>query len=195
MVLQVKSAPPSVPPLVVSDTGQRVYRASLTPVVAGVGIVGFFLVLGSIFGRSAGGIITGAIVAGFAFVLGFVGALTYTGARLIVAPEGVTYHTLGYTLSVPWDDVLGAATATYGGGTMEVLALRQNAITLHRSRHFGLGMPPLAKSIALAHGQAGQDSEAVSDGAGYIIPVGLLRAWETGELQREMKRYAPQLFE
>lgn len=75
---------------------------------------------------------------------------------------------------------------------MEALALRQDAITVHRSRHFGLGMASMTKSITLGHGWVGQNSPVAS---GYIIPVGVLSAWENGELQRAMKRYAPQLFE
>ena len=195
MDLQLESVSPSASSVVVSDTSQRVYRASLTPVVAGVGIIGFFFVLGSIFGRPADGRIVTVIAACFAAVLSFVGLLTYKGARLIVASQGITYRTLGYTLSVPWEGVLGPGTALYGGGTMEALALRQEAVTVQRSRHFGLGMAPLAKSITLGHGRGEQDSLATSDGAGYIIPVGLLRAWETGDLQREIKRHAPQLFD
>ena len=194
MDLQLESASPSVSSVVVSDTGQRVYRASFTPVVAGVGIIGFFFVLGSVFGRQSTGIIVALVAACFACVLSCVGLLIYKGARLIIAPEGVTYQTLGYTLSVPWEGVLGAGTANYGGGTMEIVALRQDAITLRQSRHFGLGMAPLAKSIALGHGWVGQEGLADSGGAGYIIPVGLLSAWERGDLKGEMKRYAPQLF-
>ena len=191
MDLQVETLSPPASSVVVSDTGQRVYRASFTPLVAGVGIIGFIFVLGSIFGRQAAGIIVAVIAACFACVLSFVGLLIYRGARLIIAPGGVTYQTLGYTLRIPWEGILGAGTAFYAGGTMEALALRQDALVLHRSRHFGLGMPPLAKSITLGYGWVGKESLAAS---GYIIPVGLLPAWETGELQREMKRYAPQLF-
>lgn len=197
MDLQLESASPSVSStssVVVSDTGQGVYRAPLVPVMVGVGIIGFFFVLGIIFGRPADGWIEVVIAACFAGVLSFVGLLTYKGARLVVSPQGVTYQTLGYTLSVPWEGVLGPGTALYGGGTMEVLALRQDAVTVQRSRHFGLGMAPLAKSITLGHGRGDQNSLAASNGVGYIIPVGLLRAWEAGDLQRELKRRAPQLF-
>lgn len=194
MDLQLESVSPSASSVVVRDTGQRVYRASLTPVVVGVGIIGFFFVLGSIFGRPAAGWIEVVLAGCFAGVLSFVGVLTYKGARLTIAPVGVTYQTLGYTLRVPWEGVLGAGTALYGGGTMEVLALRQDAITVQRSRHFGLGMAPQAKSITLGHGRDDQESLAASDGVGYIIPVGLVRAWETGDLQRELKHYAPHLF-
>jgi hypothetical protein len=194
MDLQLESVSPSASSVVVSDTGQRVYRASLIPVVVGVGIIGFFFVLGIIFGRPANGWIEVVIAACFAGVLSFVGLLTYKGARLTIASQGVTYQTLGYTLSVPWEGVLGIGTALYGGGTMEVLALRQDAVTVQRSRHFGLGIAPQAKSITLGHGRDDQESLAASDGVGYIIPVGLVRAWETGDLQREMKRCAPQLF-
>ncbi len=197
MDLQLESASPSVSSassVVVSDTGQRVYRASLIPVVVGVGIIGFFFVLGIIFGRPADGWIEAVIAACFAGVLSFVGWLTYIGARLIIGPQSVTYQTLGYTLSVPWEGVLGIGTALYGGGTMEILALRQDAVTVQRSRHFGLGMAPQAKSITLGHGRGDQDRLAISDGVGYIIPVGLLRAWEIGDLQRELNRHAPHLF-
>jgi hypothetical protein len=194
MDLQLESLSPSPSPVVVNDTNQRVYRASLTPVVAGVGIIGFIFVLGSVFGRPADGRIVAVIAACFAGVLCLVGLLSYRGMCLTVSPKGITYQTLGYSLSVPWEGVSGPCMALYGGGTMEALALRQDTITLHHSRHFGLGMAPLAKSIRLPHGPVGQENQSASGSAGYIVPVGLLRAWETGDLQREIKRYAPQLF-
>ncbi len=191
---QLEPAAPAATPTPADAALRRVYHVSFVPVIAGAGILGLLFLLGIVFGRPASWLTLLLLAVGLAAVLGVTGLLSRAGARLELSPKGISYATLGYHIHAPWESVAGIGVSLLGGGRTAVLVLRQKAIVVSKSFDFWLGMAPLARTVTLVSGHAGETVNP--DGTGYIIPIGLFhREWERGELKPVIRHYAPQAFD
>jgi hypothetical protein len=116
-------------------------------------------------------------ICGFAFSILSLGAFNFLGracfTRLVISPEEIQYHTLGYSISAAWDDV--------------------KSVQRNKKYKFGMGLN-LDNAIVIAR----NPKFLFKPHSPYDQYIGLLEFnsnWEQGEIGSLLRHHAPRLFE
>lgn len=114
--------------------------------------------------------------------------------RLELSPEGIEYHTLGWSIQTSWDNVVGVEQVRYPRqAPVEALLLKAPASRRSWWLDSFLFLQPLMYVVALLNGRPSHWLNM----AAYeqSIPIGYFDpAWTSGPLGNNLRQYAPQLF-
>ncbi len=132
------------------------------------------------------------------FILIGVGLLafgTIAGSRLVVAPEGLEYHTVGYSIRTGWDNLekMGLVWTSWAAA-MEGVVLKESAAKVSGWLEAFVIAQPLVIILSLFGGHGG--SGGLNRGFTRVIPVQMFaRNWQYSQLKHQIQQYAPQVFE
>ena len=133
------------------------------------------------------------IVAGVLVIAIAIAAWLVTLTKLVVSPEGISYHAIGYRVTGTWADVTGCAERTSGMHTYEALILGRPGIEMSGWMSFAYRLMPFLQVVSALDGRYVPRSVA---GVEDAIPVGLFdKDWRTGELGSIVRGYAPTAFD
>jgi hypothetical protein len=118
-----------------------------------------------------------------------IAAWLVTLTKLVVSPEGITYHAIGYRVTGTWSDVTGYAERVMGASSPESLILRKPGIHMSGWMSFTYRLVPFLQVVSALDGRY---IPASLTGIEDAIPVGLFdHEWRTGELGSIIRGYAP----
>mgnify|MGYP000400860845 CR=1 FL=1 len=129
--------------------------------------------------------IDGIVIAAFVVLIVMCVAIFvwfFTRVRLTVTPEGVTFHSIGMSVSSPWSNVERIDTKLmYGEGNVEGLVLREPGLQASAFLRVGSFLDFGAQMSMKAYEQ--------------FIPISsiLTNEWRQTEFADELRRYAPHL--
>jgi len=98
--------------------------------------------------------------------------------RIVISKNGIAWHSLGFSLSARWEDMEKISHRFYGFSIQEGLAITKLMIRIHKT---GVGYLPTPWQIPPVR---------------PFIPLScFVNNWRDSELGRQIKQYAPHLFD
>lgn len=159
------------------DTGLRIvgYAVCYLMTVLGLGLAALELTGFDLDGpRREIGPVGAALFSTLFVSIGVIGAYTTNITRLVLTPKGVEYHTFGFSIIERWSGVEAIGPADYARGQkQQSLLLRGPALRLHN---------PLGRLLRVH-----QPDDA--------IPLEQFGSAKYGELSRDLRLFAPHLFQ
>jgi hypothetical protein len=108
-------------------------------------------------------------------------------SRLVLTPQGIAHHQLGYTVRSPWANLV-ALDLTAGRQALYLAEPGSRSRLLRwSSRAVAAGAPGLADGLI-------GDPQALAQGR-LIFLAPFMQHWRRGPLRDDLKRWAPHLFE
>ncbi len=149
-------------------------------------------------GQPLGAAMLVVIVGGSILTIG-IGLLACIGVqniRLVVSPEGIEYHPLGYTVRSAWDNVVGIGEAQLGNRRVEEgLVLGEPGLEMRPWLRAGLTAYPFMRFAAALGGNYISSLSSAAGPHDTVIPVEFfVRDWRHTPLGDDIRRYAPQAF-
>ncbi|MBX3029788.1 MAG: hypothetical protein KF809_06485 [Chloroflexi bacterium] len=134
------------------------------------------------------------LIVGGVLVVGLgIGAWITTRVRLVITPETITYHGMGYRVRAGWADLVGHGRRVMGIQDVESLIRRGSGLEMSGWMALTYRLMPAISVASVASNGPVPGGQQVPEDA---IPVGMFdRGWRTGEIGALVRRYAPEAFD
>ncbi len=167
---------------------RSVVRLLLPAIAACAVTMGILLVATEAEGRYAVWIVGGVLLVGLG-----IGAWLTTRARLVITPETITYHGIGYRVRARWGDIVGHGRRVMGVQDVESLILRGSGLEMSGWMALVYRLMP---AVMVTSALSGRPLPGNLQGLEDAIPVGMFdRDWRTGEIGGLVRGYAPEAFD